>query len=354
MFWSKKHPKEFANYYCKEPRIPLNREEINAQSLAIIGARNCGKTTTLAKSLTQKSDKESALVLCTFPTERDLWAKVINKFKITKTVVHTPDSLARYLLSAWAKKEGKKLEWLLDKEIPKFILKGNQKPWHDEKGYAIWLLKNQKITAGIAHWLLQNEIENFVENKMLPNLDSLYIDGPEEWEPEAESWLKHIPRNRLTMATRSPSHIWLKPERLKQLEGTYDSHRQLTNLRYLDLISSIPTTQKGEKVSCLVTQNPTQKLKMFCKEHKLSIRLAEQLKGYKYKKLYIDDLPTNQESRKGWGNKKKCYQLLDLIASRGSTSGISKSEDQHSLLPTKEANQRFLIWSINSNATIIN
>jgi hypothetical protein len=212
MFWSKKPPNELEDYSCKNPIPQIKREELNCKSLAIIGMRNSGKSNFLAKSLIHKSDQENALVLCTYATERPFWNNVVKTYNITKTVIHTPDSLARYLLGLWAKKYVTRLDWVLDRELVGNASSNRKQEWHDEKGYALWLLKRNKMTAGIAHWLLSNEIENFVENKMLPNLDILCLDEPEEWEEEAAQWVKLLPRTRTFTATKSTRYLWKECE----------------------------------------------------------------------------------------------------------------------------------------------
>lgn len=359
MFWSKRSPLELPDYYCQLPTLPIKRQELNSKSLLIVGARNSGKSTLLSKSIIHKSDKENALVLCTYATERKFWNNIIKSYNITKTVIHTPDSLARYLLSLWAKKEGKKLEWVLEKEVAKSLkLKStptSKQDWHDERGYALWLLKRGKMTAGIAHWLLSEEITNFVENKMLPNLDMLCVDEPEEWEPEAQKWLQSLPRTRTMIATKSQKNSWNDSEEIRNLWGSYDWQGKLSNYRHLKIIpkdtilNSKTLTQTKLKLkenSCIICQNTIKHrmLKEIAKASKSEVRTAEQIKGRKYTELLIESMPTNVDSVAEWGKRIDTLNYLDLIASRGKAYGFISHDDLYSYLPLRGNEEKFLTW----------
>lgn len=347
MFWSKDPPTNFPDYRCKVQISSIKREQLNAKSLAIVGERSSGKSSFLAKSIIHKSNKENALVLCTFATERKFWTNIIQTYGITKTVIHTPDSLARYLLSLWAKKEGKKIEWILDKDAQKTKPNKTTQGWRDEKSYALWLLKSNKMTAGIAHWLLSNEIENFIENKMLPNLDIFCVDEPEEWEFETEKWVKLLPRTRTIVATKSKSNLWEEPDETKFMHGSYDWMGQLANYRYIKLSPSLP--EQPNDHSCIICQDPfrTKILKETYKAYDCEVRKAEQIKGRRYKELYIDSLPYSADSIPNWGNKSKTLDYLDLIASRGKSNGVLTNSNQNSYLPTRNKEEKFLVWAIN-------
>jgi hypothetical protein len=345
--WSKITPNNIPDYYCKAPRPPIRREELNTENFGVIGDRNSGKSTFLAKALSHKSDQENALILCTYATQRNFWAKLIRNYNITKTIVHTPDSLARYLLSLWAKKEGKKLEWVLERDALGDPSKRSTQSWRDERGYALWLLKSNRMTAGIAHWLLANEIESFVENKMLPNLDLFCIDEPEEWEPEAQRWVKMLPRTRALIATKSPEYLWENFQHTRQLKGCYDWQGHLSNYRYIKIVPELPKSPELiPPHSCIVFQNSlnTRTLKDFARKNRCELRLAEQIKGRNYNQIYIDCLPTSLQTIRNWATRSKALDYLDLIASRGRTLAVIKEEDNLSYLPLRKENERFLTW----------
>lgn len=345
MFWSKSPPTYFPDYRCKDTVTNIKREELNAKSLGIVGPKKSGKSTFLAKNIIHKSDKENALVLCTYATERKFWTNIIETHNITKTVIHTPDSLARYLLSLWAKKEGKKFEWILDKDTNSKVASKLAQNWRDEKSYASWLLSSNKMTAGIAHWLLSNEIENFIENKMLPDLDILCVDQPEEWEPEAQSWVKLLPRTRTIITSQSTHHVWENGcEQTKFLYGSYDYQGQLSNYRSIKAITMLPLELKDS--SCVICQTPLRikTLKEIYRKTKGEVKRAEQIKGLTFKELYIESLPSNTNSILNWGNRSQSLDYLDLIASKGKTYGVITEEDEKSYLPKRNPNERFLIW----------
>jgi hypothetical protein len=248
------------------------------------------------------------------------------------------------LISLWAKKEGKKIEWVLDKEVESNNLSKKTSGWRDEKGYALWLLKTNRMTAGTAHWLLSNEIENFIENKMLPNLDLFCVDEPEEWEPEAQKWVKLLPRTRTILATKSQETLWNDCEQLRLLGGTYDWQGVLSNYRYLKVSPSLPKELKRH--SCIICQTEARslRLKELSRISKSETRRAEQIKGRRYPQVYIESMPTCSESIIHWGTRLQTEQYLDLITSKGRTLGVIRQEDQESYLPTRKDGEKYLIW----------
>jgi len=325
------------------------QEEINdtlalyakTSEFKIHGPRKSGKTHALQCSLELKQPREHALVIITWATERGRWNRFIEEKKLQNTVIHTPDSLALYLINSWSRKESKPLEWVEEAKEEDI-----NKIWLDSSSYAKALLSKKKITIGVAHWLLQNEIESFIARKMVPKADTLYLDEPKQWEPEAYSWIKHLPHSK-RQTTEQTSLVSKLRDHTKSLalKGWVSKDKKVYNHRWIELMSVEPQNWQSYT---LVTQHIEKTKKLVCKKRGIAMRAIGQTKGREYNKIWVDALPTNSEEKKVWGDKKTTLDKLDLVSSVCDCNCYTGPQtwDKSSIIPNKKENSNFLVWEI--------
>jgi hypothetical protein len=341
MIWVQERPmpivKDFNKYEMElNELVHLHKSE---GSIEVLGPRSSGKTEIMGKLLSLKPQKERALVVMSWTTERDRWKKIVSEARLENVVVHSPDSLAMFLINTWGKRESKNLEWVEER-----IVNEHQQGWIDAKSYAETMIAKGKITIGIAHWLLQNEIENFILKGMVPRTDLLCMDEPHEWEPEAFAWIKHLPNQRkLTSQRWATSNRTAARQGNIVLEGVIDN-KNLYKQRWLEILEKPPRSWKGYT---MISPKLTLKKKHWCKRNKIPTRTIEQTKGRNYLKLWLECLPINQKSKDLWGNKSLTEQKLDLLASRGpcfSYINMSKEAEGNGSIPLPKKDERFLTW----------
>lgn len=355
MIWSTEKPSPVKNGL--EQRNEEVREQLflNQKSslLNIVGASGSGKTHCLMEALKLKPNKEHALVVMTWTTERKRWKHIVEAHGLENTTVHSPDSLALYLINSWSRRESKSITWVDDQNI-----EDHRSQWLDSKSYAETMLSKGKITIGIAHWLLKNEIDSFIQRSMVPTTDLLYLDEPQEWEPEAYSWIKHLPHKRLL--TTSKKKVRSQGEENILLEGLVANHakeiklnkplnskieikKELFKERWVEL-KEMPTNNEWKKFT-FVTQKMTPQDINFCKQMRLQIRSIEQTKGRTYTKLWLKTLPTYSKEKELWGDKAATLEKLNLLSSRGPCFTTLNTWDPSSTIPNKKGEEKYLIWN---------
>jgi hypothetical protein len=327
-----------------KPAFPRSLSLEGGQRILVSGPRGSGKTGTLIKWMEEKHPNQTALVVLPWATEKQWWGDELTRLGIGKTAIHTPDSLARYLLSLWAKRKKKPLRWVLEK------VQQGPRTMEDETSHAKTILKAGEMTAGVAHWLLNNELEAFLKEGMIPKIDILCMDEPAEWDEEAEEWITRIPHRTRIWTERGTGNRYLgdsPPTEKEILEGWTDRRGNLWKVRGMH--RGPLGTQAGHG-DCLVLQktkrsdqrNRLEKLveKYGPQLKQMEVRSAEQTKGRRFNHLWIpeEEMPTPWGQRtEGWGNKRQAKEWLDLVASRGPATILCKKEN---IDPKKS----FLIW----------
>jgi len=330
MIWQSESPLPSQETPTQRKEYILDTIALNTskEEFLIGGPRKSGKTFGLELLLGRKHPKDHGLVLMTWATERIRWKQFTEKNNIENTVIHTPDSLALYLLNSWSRREKKLLEWVNESPNDK-----DNKGWLDPSSYAKSLLSKGKITIGIAHWLLQNEIETFASKSMVPKADLLILDEPDQWEPEAYSWIKHLPHNqKATSATKNRQLGSKSPKDFLELRGWVSKERKIYMQRWLTITEREPDKWKDYT---LVTQHTGKIDKWLCKKRGIPIRTIEQTKGREYKKVWLDHLPTHKEEKKYWGDRQKVQEKLDILSACCDSNCFAHIEkwDNSSLLP---------------------
>jgi len=327
MFWTESPPTKPA----PTPDIPAALE-----AGTIAGPRRSGKTTLLQEASIQKQPVEKCLVIIPWPTERANWEAFLKQAEAKNVTIHTPDSLARHLLTQWAKTKKKEIRWILDANTESTT----------EEEFAKKLLDQGELTPGAAHWLLQQEMGSFIKKNLLPGkVRKLLLDEPDEWEPEAASWCRKIPADELVETTRtSPGTI--------QLSGWINHEKKRNKFRWIET----ETTQEGAgEWTCRQLRETPEKqptaviiqgdkttwekyLKTRCKPA-FEILHASETEGRRFHKIIIPALTRN------WGSPKNARDWLDLVAAKTQNclARIQQGETPH-WIPKPDPSKKYLGW----------
>jgi hypothetical protein len=225
------------------------------------------------------------------------------------------------------------------------------KPWMDSSSYAKTMLSKNKISIGVAHWLLQQEIDSFILNSMVPKVELLCLDEPHQWEEEAYSWISHIPYSK-KIETKQSALLVKEPigNHHVDLKGWISNDKKVFNKRWLTIQPQNPLNWKDYTV---ISQHISKLEKKICKRRGTPMKTVEQTRGRLFKKIWIDSLPSNVNEKRFWGDKYSAQEKLDTVCSAASEGGYSKMnyQDFSSLLPQLKISKerelsKYLVWDI--------
>jgi hypothetical protein len=323
IFWTNQIPREEV---CDLP-LPFPVE-----NTYIEGAKRSGKTTALKEILSHKKPEEKCLVLTNNPYAISDWEPQKN------TVIHTADSLAFHIFQTY-KKNKEPLIWTTEKNIA-FPFQIHEAIPQDQvpSEYAKALLAQNRMTPGIAHWLLKTEIAELLTHNVIPKPDLLLVEEPEEWDAEAWEWCKKIPSKNKVITTKE-----LKKRSIK-LKGWYP-HNSAKKQKFKSVTpeeSKLPTGEwllkNLDEETAIVIQTNKKDWETYLYNRtalRPPILHATELNGLKFERILIPDLKEN------WGNKQNAMRWLDLCHAQ--TPELKIRSSLHSFLPPKTG--KHLVWS---------
>ena len=271
------------------------------------------------------------LVVIPWPWEREDWKKALGSGR--KAVIHTPDSLARWAVERWEKASGKTLVWVSTEEQI-----GN-----DPEEQAAKLLADGKMSAGSAHWLLNEEMPKLIRKRIFPKTRLMALDEPDGWEPEASGWIRAIPSDATieTERTTARNQVTWRPGEspIKSRWAVFEKTHWGAGEWAIETLK-----RRGGEQWLLVVQTEKQKWRDYLKARgeEIEIRHAAECEGRTWDRILVPSL------RKSWGGAILGKKWLDLVASRAKKDCIIRlgTEGPPSWLPAPEENKNYLWWEI--------
>lgn len=328
MHWENEPP------FAEEISLPNPEEEIGGfvfreEFQKVSGPRASGKTRCLIDLAKNQSPSDKVLVLSWWPWEKQRWRKECKDKKNILCV--TPDGLSRLLINRWwSTKNPKGSELLWTNEQPARDL-------YNEEEYSSRLLSQNRITPGVAHWLLKRNFNEILDSgeakgnllKSPPRL--LVLDDVDEWEPEPLVWCRRL-NPKLRVESFKKGTIDSKTLRL---HGSYNpqwsiEHRKSHRYAKFEIsqkglggwVLDILENSKPEHLPIvIIIQEKLEEWRDYFQERSgipLEVLRASQTEGRHWSTVIIPKFGPH------WGPPRNARNWLDLVCSRATHRCIAK------------------------------